>query len=174
MKRSKTIGYIIILMAFILTYFALAGISFAKAYKTEYENVLEVVIDITGEKNLKSKANEIRILKLECGQELVDLEDLSGYMDGNIVYQDGMLLARTGKIVISIRSVEGISVLFLKHAWSGIVRVRIDQLGIDEEIDCYSPTDNTVSWSYNWDSRKMWKSAFEMNSLKAPTMQTSS
>ena len=168
MERSKRIGYIIILMAFILTYFALAGISFAKAYKTEYENVLEVVIDITGEKNLKSKANEIRILKLECGQELVNLEDLSGYMDGNIVYQDGMLLARTGKIVISIRSVEGISVLFLKHAWSGIVRVRIDQLGIDEEIDCYSPTDNTVSWSYNWDSRKMWKSAFEMKSLKAP------
>lgn len=154
MERSKRIGYIIILMAFILTYFALAGISFAKAYKTEYENVLEVVIDITGEKNLKSKANEIRILKLECGQELVNLEDLSGYMDGNIVYQDGMLLARTGKIVISIRSVEGISVLFLKHAWSGIVRVRIDQLGIDEEIDCYSPTDNTVSWSYNWDSRR--------------------
>ena len=55
-----------------------------------------------------------------------------------------MLLARTGKIVISIRSVEGISVLFLKHAWSGIVRVRIDQLGIDEEIDCYSPTEYHV------------------------------
>ena len=48
MERSKRIGYIIILMAFILTYFALAGISFAKAYKTEYENVLEVVIDISG------------------------------------------------------------------------------------------------------------------------------
>lgn len=142
----------------LLTYFSMAGILFCRQLDMVKNNDIQVEVCLSGSKNTKSQGYEARILKITIDGQEKELATMEQPEDG-ITYEDHMLVLRGDNLVLTVSQTADVSIQFLKHAWSGIIRITVDG-NETEEMDLYQACDDTDLFHYKWKADKAWRDAF--------------
>lgn len=105
-----------------------------------------LIISTDGEKNPLSSGTEIRITEIAIGKEPIRLDD---YVNGDgIKYEDGQLIlfpdSNGRSIQIPRSKVEDISITFIKHQWSGKVKINFGEDEIEEDLYSMQEGDSYV------------------------------
>lgn len=147
-----------------MTYFSLVGILFMKNYSDIKEEMLQIEVIISGEKNNLSNGTEARILKIEIDGIEKDLEQFL-IEQNDFKYENEMLLGYEGRFFFSIKKTSNVGIQFLKHPWSGIVQIKIDSIGINEKIDLYHSENDTYEFQYIWNWNEIWEKSYHLQGM---------
>lgn len=163
-KKNFLKEIFIYIAAAVFTYFSVVSFLYCKNYSEAKKNEIQVEIIVTGEKNNLSKGYEARILEIEIDNEKQDLSFFA--LNGEeFLYKEGMLIGYQGKLIISLKESSTMSLIFLKHSWSGIVEIQMEVLNKKEKIDLFDFSDNTYEYQYLWNDQKAWENAFCLRNI---------
>ncbi len=123
---SPKIAALSVLLA-LLSAFSISGLTVLKK--------VDIKIEATGDKNMHSQSAEVWFYLEENGRRI----DMQPYASDKWMYRDGWLIShqdQPSKIRLKLADVSGLSVVFLKHGWSG--KTIINERGKYSHIDLYS------------------------------------
>ena len=140
-----------------ITIFGILSIIYIIVFPFVKEYVMDapykLVIEIEGEKNENSKGTEIWINSISRDGEFLDLNNVflgEGWEIRERIFNTG---EKCTSWKIYIRSKQETVITFVKHPYSGIVKIT-DPEGKTEIIDLYSPEEVIYEYSYTVTTKK--------------------
>lgn len=162
MKKIQILVLSFIVLSVFLGYLAFIQCSLVRGYQEAKKAKEEITIFLPGEKNEKASGYEARILEVSIDGNRLSLEELGQEIEG-FFYDNGMLVGYYGELTIPIQKTSEVTILFLKHAWSGYITISTQNQ--TESIDLYSELDDTYEYGHNFNEQELINSSSQVEHI---------